>query len=477
MASSPNLPKTLEVSHVAPFTASPETTTHFNLPLTFFDMIWFKFSPSERLFFYSLPEITKHAFLDSLLPKLKHSLSLTLQYFLPLAGKLTWPQDSPKPIVLYAPGDVVSVSVAESDADFDLLASNHAFQASAVRPLVPLLQVSETGASLIALQITVFPNHGFSIGVTTHHAVLDGKSAIMFMKSWAYLSKEDKPLLPELTPFYDRTVIKDPSGFDMKLLNIWSGSPGTTSSDCRNNPKLFEFFQFPSSGESSDLYRATFELSRSDMDKLRQRVSTSWDSSTHISPKPKLHLSSFALTYAYVFNCILKATERDEITKKVLLGFAVDYRNRFTPPVPENYFGNFVGGKFNYDDMRETLLGRKEDSLTALVVKISALIEEMGKQNDPKKEAEKILLKLCSTSTSENSRYIGVAGSPRFGEYSIDFGWGRPKKVAVLSIESGSISMVESKDGNGGIEVGLVLKKHQMDLFTFVFFTDLTNIS
>ncbi|KAM6572997.1 hypothetical protein CsatA_017077 [Cannabis sativa] len=420
--------KMLQVCHVPPFTASPESKKHFSLPLTYFDTFWFRFFPVKRVFFYSLPE-TKNTFFNSVLPNLKHSLSLTLHYFLPLAGKLTWPQDSPKPLVLYTPGDVVSVSIAESDADFDLLTSNNAFPSSFLSPLVSSLHVSETGASVIALQITVFPNHGFSIGITAHHAVLDGKSSMMFFKSWAYLSKQNPPLLPELTPFYDRTVIKDPSGFDMKFLNYWIGNPGSTSSDCRNNPKL---------------------------------------------SKPELQLSSFVLTYAYVFYCIIKATEGDESKRKVILGFVADYRNRLTPPVPENYFGNCVRSKFS-DDMREQMHGSEEDSLTSVVAKTSGLVKELGKEKDFKKE-EELLLKMTSKQ-SEISYFVGVAGSPKFGFYGIDFGWGRPKKVSVVSLSNGSISMAECRDGNGGVEVGLVLEKYEMDVFGSVFVAGLsTNI-
>ncbi|XP_030483729.2 phenolic glucoside malonyltransferase 1-like [Cannabis sativa] len=464
----PSSAKTLEVSHVAPLTTSPESNVHFTLPLTFFDIIWFKFAPVERVFFYALPE-TKHTFFNSVLPKLKHTLSLTLQYFLPLAGKITWPQDSPKLVLQYTPGDVVSVSVAESDADFDLIASNRAFHASLVRPLVSPLHVSETGASVIALRITLFPNRGFSIGITTHHAVLDGKSTTMFMKSWAYLTKQNPPLLPELTPFYDRNVIKDPPGFDM--IKFLRSSPGSTLSDCRNNPKLFEFRQFSILDELTDLYRATFELSRSDIDKLRQRVSSNWDSSS----KPKLHLSTFVVTFAYVFDCILKVTEGDESKMKVMFGFSADYRNRLIPPVPENYFGNCVGFKMNYENMREQLVGRDGDSFSAVAEKISGLVKEMGNhdQNDILKEGE-LLVSKRGLIASEKYSGVGVAGSPRFGVYSIDFGWGHPKKVSFISIENGSISMADSENGDGGVEVGLYLKKQQMDVFTSVFLTGLS---
>ncbi|KAM6561993.1 hypothetical protein CsatB_021991 [Cannabis sativa] len=460
--------KILEETHVAPYSVT--TTTNFTLPLTSFDTYWFKFPPAQCLFLYSLPKDTTF-FLNSLLPKLKHSLSLTLQHFLPLAGNLTWPQHSPKPIALYTPGDVVSLSVAESNADFDTLSGNKPFQASKVRPLLSPLHVSETGVSVMTLQITVFPNKGFCIGLTNHHGLVDGKSAAMFMKSWAYLTKENNPpLLPEkLTPFYDRTVIKDPSGFEMKVLNYIIGdNPGSTSSDCRNNPKLFEFESFQSS-DLDELYRAIFELSRSDIDKLRRKVSNS-------NPN-NLHLSSFVLTYAYIFDCFLKATNEDKTKSKVFIILAADYRNRLTPPVPENYLGNCVVAKINFEDMREHVIGKEKegvDSFTAIVMIVSDLVKSVGKEKDLYCEIENEIVTFPATA-SDNSCHVGVAGSPSLGFYNTDFGWGRPEKFVVVSIENGAISMAECGDGSGGIEVGLVLKKHQMDHFASLFHNGLSH--
>ncbi|GAU19868.1 hypothetical protein TSUD_170940 [Trifolium subterraneum] len=72
--------------------------------------------------------------------------------------------------------------------------------------------------------------------------------------------------------------------------------------------------------------------------------------------------------------------------------------------------------------------------------------------------------------TSEGFEIIGVAGSNRFGVYEIDFGWGRPEKVEIVSVDRGlTIGLAESKNGKGGIEVGLVLNKHAMDIFSTLF--------
>lgn len=65
---------------------------------------------------------------------------------------------------------------------------------------------------------------------------------------------------------------------------------------------------------------------------------------------------------------------------------------------------------------------------------------------------------------------ITVAGSPTLKFYDSDFGLGRLKKVDIVSIDrTGAISMFESSDGKGGVQVGLTLEKHQMKNFTFLF--------
>ncbi|GMN25924.1 hypothetical protein TIFTF001_047764 [Ficus carica] len=64
---------------------------------------------------------------------------------------------------------------------------------------------------------------------------------------------------------------------------------------------------------------------------------------------------------------------------------------------------------------------------------------------------------------------ISITWSPKFGVYGIDFGLGRPKKIEIASINRKSISLLECRDGNEGIEVGLVLKKSEMDVFASLF--------
>ncbi|KAL6139878.1 hypothetical protein ACLB2K_058179 [Fragaria x ananassa] len=153
--------KKVEVCRVTPKQGSPENQS--SLPLTFFDLLRLRFPPIERLYFYQTSST------DSVLSQLKTSLSLALQHFPPLAGNLIWPQDSLKPLLSYVQGDAVSVTVAESDADFERLINSVFLAAKDFSHLVPQLDVTDERAAAMALQITVFPNRGFSIGTAMMH--------------------------------------------------------------------------------------------------------------------------------------------------------------------------------------------------------------------------------------------------------------------------------------------------------------------
>src|ERR1044072_7810936 len=190
--------------------ATPSTTIPTSLPFTFFDLFWLRFPPVDCLYFYHFQHSTS-SFFDSLLPSLKHSLSITLQHYLPFAGNITWPLDSSKPIINYVPGDALSFTVAESSADFNLLCSDRC-EAAQRHHLITHLTTSHEKASVMAVQVTLFPNSGFCIGLTTHHAAFDGKSSTSFMKSWAYVcsnlgkqgSSSSLLSLPEdLSPSFD----------------------------------------------------------------------------------------------------------------------------------------------------------------------------------------------------------------------------------------------------------------------------------
>ncbi|XP_047160369.1 phenolic glucoside malonyltransferase 1-like [Vigna umbellata] len=463
-------------------TVAPPSAPQTSLPLVFFDLFWLRFHPIERIFFYSLPVTHSNPsiFFAQVVPKLKTSLSHTLQHFSPLAGNVLWPNGSSNPVVQYTPGDAVSVVLAESEADFDHALDNAPKDASESRFLVPHLESSDSHASVMALQITLFPNRGFAIGITTHHAVLDGKSSTIFIKAWASLCKtnddysESSPsLAPELEPFFDRTVIKTPSelGFNASLdiaelatKNI----PGENS-----DSRCLKLLPFPPRLE--DEVRGTFVLTGADLGRLKNRVLSKWDSvdtveaesnsnSTICSKQTKV--STFVLTCAYAFVCIAKAWNGVEKDKnKFACGFIVDCRARLEPPIPENYFGNCVWGKMVVDKPSAFI---EKEGFVIIAKSIHSKIKEILDKG-VFHEADLVASRYAAMA-EQGVQMLGTAGSNRFGVYENDFGWGKPSKVEIASVDRAlTIGLAENRDEKVGVEFGIVLKRPVMELFATLF--------
>ncbi|KAH6775307.1 hypothetical protein C2S52_012868, partial [Perilla frutescens var. hirtella] len=98
------------------------------------------------------------------------------------------------PFIRYISGDSVSLTIAQSDEDFNYFAGNHQRVADEFYAFVPELPPSRIFPDsvifpVIAIQITLFPGQGFCIGITNLHAVSDESSTINFVKSWALVNR------------------------------------------------------------------------------------------------------------------------------------------------------------------------------------------------------------------------------------------------------------------------------------------------
>ncbi|KAK8567683.1 hypothetical protein V6N13_105638 [Hibiscus sabdariffa] len=456
-----------EITRVTPSSDSPNSANEFSLPLTFFDTYWFKFPPVQSLYLYQLSEShsTPSYFNSEILPRLKKSLSLALSHYLPIAGYLKWPPGADRPLVSYTPNDGVTLTVAESNvANFDTLISNEMHRAKDLHPLTPELVLSDDKAGILAVQITLFPLQGFSIGTAAHHSAFDGRIASMFMRSWAYLCKHGtNELPPELAPSFDRSIIKDPSGLVLRFLNQWRAvfdedqESGTIS------------FKIPASLQavSDGVVRATFEFSRNDIKRLKEKALS--ELKTDGSGKQQRHLSSFVVTLAYTATCLVKTKGEDD--RDVVIDFGVDCRARLNPPAPPTYFGNCVVNYSNSEKARnfagENGFAFAIDMVSELVQKVKKGVFEGAEMNVSNFYAPKL----------PGTQLIMVAGSPKLNVYDADFGQSKLKKVEIVSIERDeAVFMAESREGNGGVEVGLALEKHEMEKFAAFFYGGLKSL-
>ncbi|XP_051141309.1 malonyl-coenzyme:anthocyanin 5-O-glucoside-6'''-O-malonyltransferase-like [Andrographis paniculata] len=479
---------------------SPPAGGEISVPLSFFDLPWIHFHPIRRLLFYEYPpppacSDSDSLFFETIVPQLKRSLSLTLARYLPVAGNLVYPDPDPdpdpdvkvkKPIIRYVAGDSVSLTVAESTCDFDELVGNCARDADQFYDFVPQLPppVADDGSScnckakavpVMALKVTLFPpGRGICFGFVNNHCLGDASSIVGFIQAWADTTKllllisagnssslslrgEEKLLalaaaedgdrdiidssLPLPPVIFDRSVISDPLGIDDIFWEVLKKVPLKSST-----------FPVP-----TNRVRATFTLHPADIEKLKNVVS---------GKKPGLVVSSFVVTASYVWRCLVKSgeeAEADDDDEYEYFIFAVDIRGRINPPVPANYFGNCLSYGMAKIEHRE-LVGEE-----GFVIAAEAVAKDIKNRVNNKEE----VLKGAENWMSDMKKYqgirvLGVSGSPKFDLPGVDFGWGRARKLEVLSIDGEEYSMSLCRSGRG-LEIGLSLPRPRMEAFAALF--------
>ncbi|XP_020238541.1 coumaroyl-CoA:anthocyanidin 3-O-glucoside-6''-O-coumaroyltransferase 1 [Cajanus cajan] len=444
--------KIIERCEVAPPQHSLASTT---LPLTFFDIPWFLCHPVKRIFFYEFHHPTNH-FLQTALPTLKHSLSLTLQHFFPFAANLIAPPQLHLSHIRYLPGDSLSFTVAESTADFTLLTTDSPQYVRNWHPLIPTLsppRVEQDGTRvfpLMAIQVTVLPNSGFTISLTFNHLAGDGRSLHHFIKFWASLCKARGDMAkasletPLSLPSHERDKVKDPKG----LKRIYFQELEHSDSKRMEFAGLVQVF-------STDNVRFTFALSREHIEKLKKWFSLKCGT---------LHISTFVVTCSLVWICMIRFEESKgncvDYDEPCYFVFLADCRDLPEFSLPCTYFGNCLAS-CSVAMKRSELVA--ENGIVGVANAIEREIRDV--KSDALRNAEKLISEYRELGKAGKSLLL-VAGSPKLGVYESDFGWGKPKKSEAAHIESsGSFSLSDSKDGKGGIEVGLALERLRVNEF------------
>ncbi|XP_042405022.1 phenolic glucoside malonyltransferase 1-like [Zingiber officinale] len=165
----------------------------------------------------------------------------------------------------------------------------------------------------------------------------------------------------------------------------------------------------------------TVMLTVDDLRKLKEMVSTKVNDSA-------FRCSNIVATYAYAWVSLVKARGHNEDTT-AHMAFPGNCRERIQPPLPAEYFSNYIGGNFVHAKAVD-LAG--EDGVAAAARLIGEAIEQF--KEDPLKDAAKWMDRYQAIALQ---RPLSVAGSPGFKIYDVDFGWGRPVKVDMPSISWG----------------------------------------
>uniref|UniRef100_A0ACD5UT06 Uncharacterized protein n=1 Tax=Avena sativa TaxID=4498 RepID=A0ACD5UT06_AVESA len=441
--------RVLRTSLVAPSPAG--TALHErSLPLTYLDALWFHAPPVERVFFYA------DATGDQVLSNLKDSLSQALHAFYPLAGRLRLTPGTPNRYELhYQPGDGVTFAIAEyHHAGFDELATDDPTEVAKILPLVPALPA---GGALLALQATVLRG-GLALGVTVHHAACDGVSSTHFLRTWAWAAAACVGETAPEQPVIDRKLIRDRED----LYDAFTAPP--PSDDDGGKPLGIV---------SPDIQQllATFTLSK----ELLQRIKDALAREAERRGVPPPRSTSTVAAFGFVWHCHVRAkpeggaSQADASSgsnRRAYLLFPADHRARLDPPVPDKYLGNCVGPCFVSAPGQEVAAAGAAGLFTACAAIADSI--DMVVRGGPG-YWDGVMERIIEV-FSAGELPLTVAGSPRFRVYDVDFGFGRPVKVEVVSVaRTGAISVAEAHRGDGGVEVGISLPAEGMERFSKCF--------
>lgn len=150
-------------------------------------------------------------------------------------------------------------------------------------------------------------------------------------------------------------------------------------------------------------------------------------------------------------------------------GFVMDCRTRLDPPLPASYFGNClvpcVGVKTGRVMVGDEGLAAAAEALgNAIAVKL---------KEGPLHGTDKWMDEFAGIMRGEWN--TGIAGSPKLDYYNnVDFGWGKPMKFEFVDEP---LSLSKCKDSKMDIEVGVVMPKNEMDVFSTVFDRGLHNLA
>ncbi|CAN6277093.1 unnamed protein product [Urochloa humidicola] len=380
---------------------------------------------------------------DAVVRSLRCSLASTLSTFAPLAGKLVHLADTGDIAIrcsaAAAPDSGVRFVVAESGADARRLACDEEHDARTLERLVPEVDMGQLPSPLLAVQATRLDGGGVALGVTVHHAVVDGRSLWRFVEAWAASCRGDA--MPQPPPCFDRSRVSLPGGEQLARSVLRKYVPNlplvTTPSTLQVEDRL-------------SFIRWTFTVHAQQIERLKHHIVRRLDGDR----RP----SRFVAVAALAWTCFVRCRCVPADDKDVFLIFIADVRGRLDPPAGGEYFGACLSGCLATLPAREL---HGEGALAAAAEAVEGAIRALAE--DPVAGWDLVRM----SGSIPRDRFMNVSGSSSFRAYeAADFGWGRPARTVPARMNrDGQVALVRARDGEGvQLSVSMLQRPH-MDAF------------
>jgi hypothetical protein len=170
--------------------------------------------------------------------------------------------------------------------------------------------------------------------------------------------------------------------------------------------------------------------------------------------------STFATMTAHGWVSIARARGFTD-DKPVFAAFLADCRAHMSPPVPAAYIGNCVA--FCTTSLSGSLLAGPTGPAMALLAIQEAVAEV---KRDPLADRDRWCTKFAAIPPG---RAVILVGSPWFPAYGVDFGFGRPARVELASMNhDGEMALVAGREP-GSVQVSVAIAAEKMPAFRGMF--------
>ncbi|KAL3634598.1 hypothetical protein CASFOL_021652 [Castilleja foliolosa] len=398
--------------------------------------------PVETVFFYEAKPNMAYASTATIAGKLKKAVEevLLIPYYF-LAGRLSFNDETKRlELVCNNAGALFMTAKARFELkDLGNLAEpNPSFHRFVHRPG---LYKSLAETAVFTIQVTMFQCGGFALGFTTNHVILDGKSASQMFHNLASITRGEGLITRHLNN--DRTCIRARSPPHIQFSHVeyvnltkTSSLASSFTSQTRTSPSPLIF---------SDKYtHKLFTFTPQMLTQLKQ--------------KANIKCSTFEAILAHVWRARTKASlEQNCEDRESTVLFAVDVREKISPPLKTNFVGNAVITAFASARSID-LIGRPLSFGVEMVRKgRERVTSEYIRSVIDWLEVYKGIPKTC-----DGTFYVSAWYKLPFDE--VDVGFGCPKHAG--PIVSGNDEFVLFLSGElGGINVWMGLEKRKMERF------------
>ncbi|XP_060182315.1 protein ENHANCED PSEUDOMONAS SUSCEPTIBILITY 1-like [Lycium barbarum] len=407
-------------------TSNNESISDNNTPkvskieMTPWDLQFLLLDTIQKGLLFHKPKENNTSFIDHL----KTSLSRTLHFFPPLAGRFSTVKNDCDDTVSFFincnnAGVEFTHAVSPKLTVSTILDSKHV--PKIVHSLFPSNNTRNfecVTKPLFGVQITELVD-GYFIGCTMSHSLGDGTCFWHFLNTWSEISRGYEVISKSaVLERYFPEKMDDPIHLPLKL----------------DDEKLFEKFEVP------PLMERIFHLSKESIGRLKGKANSEMDDKS---------ISSLQAYLAHLWRSVTRCRKLDA-EQEVVISVIVGARSRLHPPLPEGYFGNAV-----YIKQVETSAGELlKNGLGWAAMQMNKVVSSQNSEEVVKMYkswAENPILFTKGSGFLGNTN-LGISSSPRYNIYGTDFGWGKP--VAVRS------GMANKSDGKitlfPGIEEGSV---------------------